>query len=196
MRPKSGVSTTFSGTVGTVSPHWASGIRARELIRMATTVMVTMPIRIAPRVLRTIRMNVSARPTTNTSTGQPWSRPATPRPRGTVVCAESGLRLTKPESTRPIRAMKSPMPIAIARRNPDGIASITRCRSPEATRIISTRPASTTMPIASGQLILGASWSETTALMPRPAASAMGTLPMIPMSSVVRPAIRAVAVTS
>lgn len=52
------------------------------------------------------------------------------------------------------------------------------------------------MPIASGQLILGASWSETTALMPRPAAMAIGTLPITPIRTVLRPAISAVAVTS
>lgn len=52
------------------------------------------------------------------------------------------------------------------------------------------------MPMASGQDMRGASWSATTEFTPRPAASAIGTLPMTPMSSVVKAAVRTVAVTS
>ncbi len=113
-----------------------------------------------------------------------------------MVCAASGMRETKPESTRPISMMKRPMPIAMPLRRPIGTALITRSRRPVATSSITTKPASTTMPIASGQLMRGASWSATTVLTPRPAASAIGTLPMTPISSVENAAVSAVAVTS
>ncbi len=195
-REKSGVLTIFSGMLGTARPHAASGISAMTLITTATTVIATMLIRIAPLTPRVTRTNVNARPSTKTSTGQPVNWPPCPRPSGTVVCAASGLRVTNPESTRPMKVMNRPMPIAMACRSPLGMASMTRSRSPEATRSISTKPARTTMPMASGQLIWGASWRETTALMPRPAARAMGTLPTTPIRRVVRPAISAVAVTS
>ncbi|CAO0837104.1 hypothetical protein SMICM17S_08044 [Streptomyces microflavus] len=52
------------------------------------------------------------------------------------------------------------------------------------------------MPIASGQLIRGASCRATTVLTPSPAASAIGTLPMTPISSVEKAAESTVAVTS
>ncbi len=92
--------------------------------------------------------------------------------------------------------MKRPMPIAMPLRSPAGTALMTRSRSPVATSSITTMPARTTMPMASGQDIRGASWSATTVLTPRPAARAIGTLPMTPMRRVVNAAVRTVAVTS
>ena len=92
--------------------------------------------------------------------------------------------------------MNRPMPIAMPLRRPSGTAFITRSRRPVATSSMTTKPASTTMPMASGQDIRGASWSATTVFTPRPAASAIGTLPMTPIRSVVKAAVSAVAVTS
>ncbi len=131
-----------------------------------------------------------------TRTGQPLRWPLLPSWSGTVVWAASGMRLTKPESTRPTRAMKRPMPIAMALRRPSGTAFMTRSRRPLATSSMIAKPASTTMPIASGQVILGASWRATMVLTPSPAASAIGTLPITPISRVVSAAVSAVAVTS
>ncbi len=113
-----------------------------------------------------------------------------------MVWAASGIRVTKPASTRPTRLMNRPMPMAMPLRRPSGTAFITRSRRPVATRIMIAKPASTTMPIASGQVIFGASWRATMVLTPSPAARPIGTLPTTPMSSVVRPAVSAVAVTS
>ncbi len=58
------------------------------------------------------------------------------------------------------------------------------------------RPSRTTRPIASDQLISGASWKATTALRPRPAAIARGRLPPTPITIVITHATSAVAVTS
>ncbi len=69
--PKSGAPTILCGMSGTARPHAASGIVTRALMMIATTAMVTMPMRIAPLVLRTVSTNISIRPRTNTSTGHP-----------------------------------------------------------------------------------------------------------------------------
>lgn len=195
-RPKSGAETGLPGHAGVVRPHAPSGRLTTASMTRATTVMATIEIRIAPGTLRTISASVSSAPRTKTSTGQPSRWPLPPSWSGTVVCAASGMRETKPESTRPISRMKRPIPIAMPLRSDFGTAFITRSRSPVATSSITTMPARTTMPIASGQLIRGASWSATTVLTPRPAASAIGTLPMTPISRVENAADSTVAVTS
>ena len=54
-------------------------------------------------------------------------------------------------------------------------------------------PSRTTRPIASAHVICGASENATTPLMPRPAASATGKRPKMPIAIVTRPATSAVA---
>ncbi len=196
IRPKSGVDTMLCGKTGTVRPHSPAGMVAALSRITARMVVAMMLIRIAPGTLRTSRIRVSSAQTMNTSTGQPSRWPLPPSWSGTVVCAASGIRVTKPPSTKPIRAMKRPMPMAMALRRPSGTAFITRSRRPVATSSMIAKPARTTMPIASGQLILGASCSATMLLVPRPAARASGTLPMTPISRVVNAAVITVAVTS
>ncbi len=115
---------------------------------------------------------------------------------GTVVLAASGMRVTNPASTKPIRAMNRPMPTLMACFSCCGMACMTASRSPVTTRTQMSRPSSTIRPIASSQLISGASWKATTALRPRPAARASGRLPPMPMTIVITAATRAVAVVS
>ncbi len=194
--PKSGAATGLPGQSGTVRPQEAAGMSTAWSTATARQVITTMLIRIAPGTLRTSSTRVSSSPRMKISTGQPCRWPPMLSWSGTVVCAASGMRVTKPESTRPTRLMKRPMPIAMAFRRPSGTALMTRSRSPVATRIMMAKPASTTMPIASGQVIRGASWRATIVLTPRPAARPIGTLPITPISRVVRPAVSAVAVTS
>jgi len=115
---------------------------------------------------------------------------------GTVVFAASGIRLTNPASTKPMKAMNSPMPTLIACLSGCGMARMTASRSPVTTRTQISSPSRTTSPIASSQLISGAIWKATTALSPSPAASASGRLPPTPMMTVITAATRAVAVVS
>ena len=141
---------------------------------MASTVDDSTPIRIAPLTLRTTRMPVSSRPTTNTAVGQEAIEPLMPRPTGTVVCASSGSRRTNPASTRPIRQMNTPMPTAIADFSDAGTARNTAVRNPVSTSATMMTPSMTTRPIASGQVICGAMVTATRLLMPRPVAMANG----------------------
>jgi hypothetical protein len=94
---------------------------------MANTVVATMPSRIAPRVRRATSTAVSSSPTTKTTVGQPCSCPAGPSCSGTVVPAASGMRRTKPASTRPMSAMNSPMPTLMAVLSCIGMALKTAC---------------------------------------------------------------------
>ncbi len=192
--PKSGAATTSSGSFGAVRPQLSTSATASTAL--ATAVMAAMPMSRAPLTPRASRATVSSTPRQKTRAGQPVSAPLPPSCTGTVVCAASGTRVTKPASTKPMNAMNRPMPTPIACFSGCGIARMTASRSPVTTRTQISRPSSTIRPIASSQLISGAIWKATTALMPRPAASASGRLPPTPMATVVTAATRAVAVTS
>lgn len=194
MSPKSGVSTILSGTLGVVRPQLLMSATASMTI--ATTVMVTMLMRIAPFTLRASSAMVSRTPRQKTRTGQPVRRPTAPSCTGTVVWAMSGIRLTNPASTKPMKAMNRPMPTPMACLSCCGIAFMIASRRPVSTRTQIRTPSRTTRPMASSQLISGASWKATTALRPRPAAMASGRLPPIPMMTVMTHATSAVAVTS
>lgn len=183
-----------SGTFGVVRPQLL--MSAMELMMIARIVMLTMLIRIAPLTLRASRPMVSSTPRQKTRTGHPESRPVPPNCTGTVVWAMSGIRVTNPASTKPMKAMKRPMPTLIACFIDWGIACMTASRSPVTTSTQISRPSRTIRPIASSQLISGAIWKATTALRPRPAASASGRLPPTPMMIVMTAATRAVAVVS
>ena len=69
--PKSGVSKTSSGQAGVVRPHAFGAPIASTTI--ASTVVATIEIRIAPLTLRTQSPITSSRPTQKTKTGQPES---------------------------------------------------------------------------------------------------------------------------
>ena len=65
--------------------------------------VATIEIRIAPFTLRTQSATTSTNPKAKTTTGQPVSTPVAPSCTGTVVLATSGIRVTKPASTKPIK---------------------------------------------------------------------------------------------
>ena len=157
---------------------------------IATTVVMTMPSRIAPRVRRATSTAVSSRPKTNTSVGQPRSSPPTPSCTGT---GPTSVRRTKPASTRPISAMNRPMPTLIAVFSCIGIALKTAVRRPASTRTAMTMPSSTTRPIASAQLICDATENVDEGVEPEPGRDARtGSVPMTPMRIVMTAATSAV----
>ena len=141
---------------------------------MATTVVTTIEIRMAPLTCRTQSATTSTRPRTKTTTGQPWRVPPLPSCTGTVVCAASGMRRTKPASTKPIRAMNSPIPTEMAIFSWAGTAWKTASRKPVRTSTRISRPSMTTRPIASAQVISEAIETATKAFSPSPVASASG----------------------
>ncbi len=91
-----------------------------------------------------------------------------------MVPAASGMRRTKPASTKPISAMNRPMPTEIATLSCAGTAWKTAFRKPVSTSTRITRPSITTRPIASAQVIWLAIEKATKAFRPRPVASASG----------------------
>ena len=144
--------------------------------RTPATAVARIEIRIAPRTRRTHRAMMRTTPMAKTSTGQPVRVPPLPSWTGTVVWKASGMRVTKPASTKPIRAMKRPMPTEIAIFSCWGTAWKTALRKPVSTRTRMMRPSSTIRPIASAQVDRVAMALATNALRPRPVASASGKL--------------------
>jgi hypothetical protein len=103
--------------------------------------------------------------------------------------------LMRPPSTNPMNRMKSPMPTAIARFRESGTAFMIASRRPTSTSSRTTSPSITITPIAPAGVRPSVSTRKnaTNALMPRPAASAIGTLAITPMAMHIKPATRAVA---
>ena len=158
---------------------------------MASAVLITMPIRMAPLTRSAISAAMISRPTMNTVTGQPRSVPV-PNWTGTVVPATSGTRRTMPASTSPISAMNSPMPTPIEVLSWAGMARTTAVRKPVSTSTVMISPSQTTRPIASGHDILLATPTAMNAFSPRPVAMANGYRPTTPMSTVITAATSAV----
>ena len=79
-----------------------------------------------------------------------------------------------PALVRPMNAMKSPIPIAIAFFRSSGIASMIRSRVPVSTRMVTAIPPTTIRPIAAGndKPSPATRLNATTALRPSPGASA------------------------
>ncbi|SIA82780.1 Uncharacterised protein [Mycobacteroides abscessus subsp. abscessus] len=127
-----------------------------------------------PRTLRTTRIPISSTPAAKISVGMVATELSIPSPTGTVVFAASGTRRTKPASTKPMNAMKHPIPAAIAAFSSSGIAWKTAVRNPEMPSATMIRPSTITNPIASGHVIWGANDTASRLLMPSPAASANG----------------------
>ena len=138
--------------------------------------MATIEIRIAPLTLRThsaITQQQAER--RRPRTGQPCRLPSVPSWTGTVVLAASGMRRTKPASTKPMSAMNRPMPTEIATLScgRDGVED----RRPEAgehqhqdDQALDARPGPSRRPRSSGVAIANA----TNAFRPSPVASASG----------------------
>ena len=72
---------------------------------------------------------VKNRPKRKTRVGQPSRWPLTPKETGTVVPAASGMRRMIPALTRPMKAMKAPMPTTMAYFRSMGTASMIICRT-------------------------------------------------------------------
>src|SRR3954453_16881957 len=88
------------------------------------------------------------------------------------------------------------MPMVIACLRASGIEFMIISRRPVTTSSMMTTPYITHMPMACGQVITGTTCEDSTPETDRPAASASGTLPKKPISSVVKAAANAVAVMS
>ncbi len=156
-RPKSGNATTSSGMAGTVNPHRSGAMSAISLTTIATTVITTIPTRMAPFTPRDSRATVSSTPRQKTNTGQPERVPSSPSWTGTEPVSP-GTRVAKPASTKPTKAMNRPMPTLMACFICRGTAYMIASRTPVTTRTQTTMPESTTRPIASAQLMVGAIW--------------------------------------
>ena len=142
---------------------------------------------------------VRNRPNAKITIGQPTSCPPSPSSSGTADGLELvlpqttlGVLLTKPASTRPIRAIKRPIPTEIAIFNDVGIALKTAIRKPVRTRTRIKRPSIKTNPIACSQVEFLAIDTATNVFRPKPVASANGKLATAPMSIVRMPATSAV----
>ncbi len=135
---KSGVSTTLSGNSGTPSPHAFAGTSTTAFTIIATTVPMTSPIRIAPRIRRAISMKMASSVTAKTTTGQPLSSPAGPSTTGPPPGA--AFSCTKPAFTMPIMATNRPMPMVMACFTDIGMAFMIVSRRPEKTMIMMIAP--------------------------------------------------------
>ena len=147
-------------------------------------------MRRAALIFLTMRPIVRNRPKAKTTTGHPTSSPLLPRVTGTGPVP---VRRTKPASTRPMRAIKRPIPTEIAILSCVGTARKTAVRNPVRTKTRMMIPSRTTRPIASAHVIFEAIPTATKVLRPRPVASASGKFATKPMSMERTPATRAVA---
>ena len=200
-RPKSGVATTSAGITGTfrfqpfgftspVAPLNSGPILNADSIAIAIAVETMIAIRIAPLTFLTISPIINRRPKQNTTIGQPTRVPPSPSVTGT---GPAPVRRTKPASTRPINAIKRPIPTEIAIFSCAGTAPNTAFLKPVRTRMVMMIPSRTTSPIASAHDICDAILTATNVFRPRPVASASGKFPTTPIRIVSTPAINAVA---
>ena len=144
-------------------------------------------------------MIVRNRPKAKITIGQPTSCPPSPSSSGTadgfeLVLPQTtlGVLLTKPASTRPIRAIKRPIPTEIAILSEVGMALKTATRNPVKTRTRINTPSINTKPIACSQVEFLAMDTATKVFNPKPVASANGKLATAPISMVRMPATSAV----
>lgn len=124
----------------------------------------------------------------NTSVGMVAMEPSVPSWTG----GPPGVRVTNPESTKPMKAMNRPMPTVMAAFSSLGTALKMAVRAPVMPKRTIRMPLMTTRPMASGQVT---SWMTETArkeLMPRPAARPNGSRATRPKMMVMTPAVRPV----
>src|SRR5699024_4632254 len=181
--PSGSAGTARLQPVGFGSPSTNDG--PEEVIASTTRamiVLITMPRNRPPGTFRTTSTPQMMMPRTNTAVGHDTMWPPMPSCTGTVVFAASGMRRTRPPSTKPMMAMNMPMPTAIADFSDGGIALNTADRKPDTASSTMMMPSSTTRPIASGQLrpCVDTKVTATSVLMPRPAAMPNGYLAHTP----------------
>ena len=152
-----------------------------------SAVEVRIPIRIAPRTSRAVRMIITSRPPSATSCAPPVS---TPRP-----MPVAGSETVMPASRNPTSAMNRPMPTPIDSLISFGTARMIASRRPAITSTSAIRPSITTHAIATGHSSLRPRIRSkaTIAFSPRPEASANGRFVAKPISSVKTAAASAVA---
>ena len=152
-----------------------------------SAVLARMPIRIAPRTPRAVSTIITSSPARATSCGPPVRMPR-PMP-------VASLLTVIPASRNPTSAMKRPMPTPIESLISCGTARMIASRRPASTSTSATRPSITTHAIATcqGSLRPRIRSKATTALSPRPDASANGRFVSRPMTSVKSAAASAVA---
>ncbi len=168
---RSGRLTSCDGRVGTLSPHppalpSALAPRPRNASTItAMTVPETSPISSAALTLRTISTAVMTRVSTNRAVGIVAIDPPTPRPTGGEL---RPVEVTRPLSTKPMKAMNRPMPTVIAVLRASGTASKIIRRSPVTASSTMMSPLMTTRPIASGQVTPPTIPTARNELMPSP----------------------------
>ncbi len=157
---------------------------------VAKIVEKTMPSRMAPFHLRASMMIVTTRPKIVTPTGTPTQSPSVT---GVPLPAT-----TRPPSTRPMKRMKKPMPMAIAFLSCSGMALKMASRKPVSTRMVMTMPSIRMMPMAPFMVRPPAATrlKATTALRPMPGARAYARFVYRPMIRVITPATRQVDVST
>src|SRR5262249_54082956 len=117
-----------------------------------------------------------------------------PSQKPSVVESGAQPETINPPLAKPMNRMNRPMPTPIDRRSANGTAFMMASRAPMTTSTVIGMPPQTMPPSApSGVRPKPGSVNATMALMPRPAASANGYLPMMPIAMVMIPAISAVA---
>ncbi|CAM5432288.1 hypothetical protein SMICM304S_10554 [Streptomyces microflavus] len=82
---KSGAETALPSRAGGPLLHAFAGMSTIALMTRATSVPTTMPMRIAPGMLRAWSMKMRSRVTQKIRTGQPASSPAGPRETGVAA---------------------------------------------------------------------------------------------------------------
>jgi hypothetical protein len=140
--------------------------------------------------LRAISVPMITRPMRNTIVGRAPTEPSSPSCSGGDASPEER---TKPESTRPMKAMNRPMPTVIAALSCAGTAVKIIVRMPVNARITMITPLMTTRPIASAQVTWWTTLTARNELIPRPAAMPNGRFATTPIAMVMRPATRPVA---
>ena len=163
------------------------GVTPRGMPTMTHTMMEMMR---APFTFRAVRMMATNMEMIETMQAGDVKSPAPTR--------LSGFWMIMPPPLRPMKPIKRPMPMPMARRRSTGMASITALRSPQITKIRMTTPSKKTTAMATRQSTLSPlaphRVKATMALMPMPEARARGLLATRPMMAVISAAPKHVAV--
>lgn len=201
-RPRSGIANGLpcrTGSVRLQPPGFSDPSSANfgPIFQIASTITamsvpLTSPMRMPPLTFFATRMPVSTSVTTKMTVGIVAIKPTPDGPSPTGG-DDWPVESTKPEFTKPMNAMKKPMPTVIASLSCTGTASKIIRRRPVAASSTMSRPLMMTIAIASGQVTSWTTENARNALMPRPAANANGSRDTMPNRIVMTPAASAVA---
>ena len=124
------------------APGGSTRVPKSESAKSAAAVERRMPMRMAPRTLRTIKAAVTTSPKTAISATGSRTRLAL------KVTLVTGLARTRFACPRPITVRNRPMPAAMPRFKSGGMARKTASRAPASTSSTTTTPSSTMTPMA------------------------------------------------